>query len=91
MKPEQFIREQGLEKARSLLEQRNRFINVEKPTHFDTDLDIFFHIDDITELDESDIDLSELNRAVKALEVKNKVEAYEKRVVHSSIYGGGDE
>lgn len=33
MKPEQFIREQGLEKARSLLEQRNRFINVEKPTH----------------------------------------------------------
>ncbi|MEW0968178.1 hypothetical protein AB0T07_02535 [Acinetobacter baumannii] len=91
MKPEQFIREFGVEKARSLLEQRNRCINVEKPTHFDTDLDTFYHIDDITELDESDIDLSELNRAVKALEVKNKVEAYEKRVVHSSIYGGGDE
>ncbi|MDC5255317.1 hypothetical protein OHW91_15015 [Acinetobacter baumannii] len=80
MKPEQFIREFGVEKARDLLIQRDRYINVEKPTHFDTDLGIFFHIDDITELDESDLDLLDLKYAVKALDVKNKIEAYERRV-----------
>ncbi|MDC5287472.1 hypothetical protein OHW86_10150 [Acinetobacter baumannii] len=80
MKPEQFIRECGVEKARDLLEQREKFIHVKKPTHFDTDLEIFFHIDDITELDESDLDLLDLKCAVKALDVKNKIEAYERRV-----------
>lgn len=69
MKPEQFIREQSLEKARDLLNQRDRYVNVEKPTHFDADLDIFFHIDDITELDESDIDLSDLKRLVESIDL----------------------
>ncbi len=59
----------GVKKARDLLTQRDRYVNVEKPTHFDTDLDIFFHIDDITELDESDVDLSDLKRLVESLEI----------------------
>lgn len=71
MKPEQFIRDFGVEKARDLLDQREKFIHVEKPTHFDTDLEIFIHeADFITgKLDESDIDLSDLKRLVESLDL----------------------
>ncbi|WP_151767923.1 hypothetical protein [Acinetobacter oleivorans] len=70
MKPEQFIREFGVDKARDLLNQREKFIHVEKPTHFDTDLEIFIHEADFRtgKLDESDIDLSDLKRLVESLE-----------------------
>ncbi len=70
MKPEQFIREFGMKKARDLLDQREKFIHVEKPTHFDTDLEIFIHEADFRtgKLDESDIRLSDLKRLVESLD-----------------------
>ncbi|XZT81075.1 hypothetical protein ACT43G_12565 [Acinetobacter baumannii] len=71
MKPEQFIREFGVEKARDLLDQREKFVHVEKPTHFDTDLEIFIHEADFRtgKLDESDINLSDLKRLVGSLDL----------------------
>ncbi|WP_407561696.1 hypothetical protein [Acinetobacter baumannii] len=71
MKPEQFIREFGVEKAGDLLDQREKFIHVEKPTHFDTDLEIFIHEADFRtgKLDESDIDLSDLKRLVESVDL----------------------
>lgn len=73
MKPEQFIREFGEKKAREILSQYEKFIHVEKPTHFDTDLEIFIHEADFKtgKLDESDINLSDLKRLVESLDLVN--------------------
>lgn len=71
MDAKQFIRDRGFKKARSLLDERDAFVNVEKPTHFDTDLEIFIHENDFKtgKLDESDIRLSDLEILVTSIEI----------------------
>lgn len=98
MKPEQFIREFGLGKARDLLDQREKFIHVEKPTHFDTDLEIFIHEADFRtgKLDESDINLSDLKRLVESVDRVNEHGGYLATkellsflIVHQGAFGKG--
>ncbi|OIH01731.1 hypothetical protein A7M79_19205 [Acinetobacter baumannii] len=74
MTPEQFIYENGEKKARDILSQYEKFIHVKKPTHFDTDLEIFIHEADFKtgKLDESDINLSHLKRLVESLDIIEK-------------------
>ncbi|MFA3645119.1 hypothetical protein KWD77_16575 [Acinetobacter baumannii] len=71
MDAKNFIRNRGFKKARSLLDERDAFVHVEKPTHFDTDLEIFIHEKDFKtdRLDESDICLSDLERLVTSIEI----------------------
>jgi hypothetical protein len=90
MKPTQFIKDHGLERARDILEQREKYIHVEKPTHFDTDLKIFFHKDDVIELDESDIDLSGLKRLVESVDLVNSFGGLKaaKRKVKMALFNG---
>lgn len=80
MRAQQFIKVHGLERARDILEQRDRFTHVEKPTHFDIDLEIFIHENDFRngKLDESDVDLGILKRLVESVDLIKYLGGYER-------------
>lgn len=69
MKAHKFVADFGIERAKAVLGECESFKCVEKPTHFDIDLDIFIHEKDFVELDESDVDLSELKQVVDSIEI----------------------
>ena len=68
MNAHKFVADFGIERAKAVLGECDSFKCVEKPTHFDIDLDIFIHEKDFVELDESDVDLSELKQVVESIE-----------------------
>lgn len=73
MKANEFIKQYGIEKAKQIVFECEQFVHVEKPTHFDSDLDIFINDADFDEPDESDVLISDLKRLVESHEL---VESY---------------
>ena len=69
MKANEFIKQHGIEKAKQIVFECEQFVHVEKPTHFDSDLDIFINDADFDEPDESDVLISDLKRLVKSHEL----------------------
>lgn len=77
MKAHKFVADFGIERAKAVLGECESFKCVEKPTHFDIDLDIFIHEKDFVELDESDVDLSELKQVVESVEIVQRSGGFE--------------
>lgn len=69
MKANEFVKKFGIGKAVGILHEWNMFTQIEKPTHFDTDLDIFIHDNDFKFMDESDVSVVELKRLVSSYEL----------------------
>ena len=72
MKANEFIKKFGIGKAVGILYEWDMFTQIEKPTHFDTDLDIFIHENDFKFIDESDVSITEMKRLVESCELVEK-------------------
>ena len=69
MKAVEFVKQVGWVDSSKVMVDWGNFTQIEKPTHFDSDLNIFIHKNDFTHLDESDVCILELKTLVEAKEL----------------------
>ncbi len=61
----EFVKKFGLDKARDIVNGVTKFKDYRKPTHFDSDLNIYH---DFKVLDESDVSIADIEQIVRAFE-----------------------
>ena len=62
----EFVKKFGLDKAREIVNDVIKFKDYRKPTHWDSDLNIYH---DFKVLDESDVSIADLKQIVNAFEI----------------------